>query len=96
MASWRRSAAAAFTTSLVTVSTSGNDRFVLMHVAASSSASMNVYVDSGTTTRVLGNYVYVQANTMYDFGPWFISSSELIRTNADVVLGHYSVEEEAP
>ena len=86
----------AFSTTLTTLNTSGFDRFLLVHTAASSSASIQVYIDAGTTTRVLANYVTVFANDIRDFGPFFMDDSQALRANTDVALGHFKIDEERP
>lgn len=86
----------AFSTTRTTLNSSGVDRFLLIHTAASSSAAINVYLDAGTTTRVLANYVNVPANDVRDFGPHFLDDTYSLRGNTDVALGHYAIDEERP
>lgn len=86
----------AFSTTRTTLNTSGVDRFLLIHCAASSSAAIQVYLDSGSTVRVLANYVTVSSNEVRDFGPHFLDDSYSLRGNADVALGHYAIDEERP
>lgn len=86
----------AFSTTRTTLNTSGVDRFLLIHAVASSSASIQVYIDSGSTLRVLANYVIVPAQEIRDFGPYFITSANSLRANTDVALGHFQIDEERP
>ena len=86
-----------FSTTVTTLNTSGADRYLVVHAAASSSAAMNVYLDAGTTTRVLSNYALVPANEIRDFGPYFLDDSHSLRGNTySPVLGSWFIDEERP
>lgn len=99
MAAHLRGGSGALTTTITTLiaSTSGIDRYVLVHVSAATSAAINVFLDANSSTlRVLAPYVNVAANDTRDFGPYFISSTETLRGWVDVANGWVTLDEQRP
>ena len=97
MPAYLNGGSSALSTTLTTFNSSGFDRYLVVHVAASSSAALNLYLDAGTTTRILANYALVSAAEVRDFGPYYLDDSFGLRGNTySPTLGSWYVDEERP
>ena len=98
MPAYLNGGSSAFSTAITTLNTSGVDRYLLLHAAASSSVAMNVSIDAGSSVnRIIATYALVPANEVRDFGPYFIPAAYGFRAYTySPVLGSYFIDEERP